>query len=239
MAMHELLAAQQCSAAAHRAWPQPRPAMPEASMSAAGPGSTVPSGLIHMPPTPPNPFMAATNPFATAPPRAGGQPWGGLPCVPLAAPGFSPFAVAAPPQQQLQGLPDLSAALHPALARPAVQRQRQPTDPFAAVGHGRCDWDFTEQPNCYDGDGFDSDTTDFCSQPLRVPFARSGGLGLFTTDDQVHLLADLADGGKAADVRWLHSTVRRDVVSRNVTVECSSRVCALLPPCPTVALIGA
>ena len=55
-----------------------------------------------------------------------------------------------------------------------------------------------EEPNHYDGDGFDSDTTDFCSRNTRARFTRVGGLGLFATDDQVTTAA--ASLGHSSDL---------------------------------------
>jgi hypothetical protein len=160
----------------------PRRVSRGASMS-AGAHHGFPSGGAHQSKdAAPNPFMAAANPFATAPPRAGGQPWSG-PAV--ASP--SPFASAAMAGPALAGLgytPARSASLPP-LPPAAAAPNSQPPNPFAVTRKVRCDWEFMEEPDHYDGDGFDSDTTDFCSHNARARFASVGGLGLFATDDQV------------------------------------------------------
>lgn len=186
MAMQQLLTPglQQQYRASRRSWQHPG-ALPEGSMAAGLQGSLMPGGFVHQKPpvAPPNPFAAAANPFATAPPRAGGQPWGG-PAAPRPSP-FAGHAAAYPPETAAAAQP--FGCLPPAPSQPPVMRGSP--NPFAAVSARTCDWDFMEEPATYEGDGFDSDTTDFVSRNAsRAPFARGGGLSLFATDDQVQLL---------------------------------------------------
>ena len=177
--MDELLAAQ-APLAPVSSWPCP--ITHKASMSAGAHSAFLSTGAHLSKEAPPNPFMAAANPFATAPPRAGGQPWSG-PAV--ASPNlFAAAAVAGPGCAGVDYMPSRSTSLPP-LPPAAAAHNGQPPNPFATMSKARCDWNFVEEPNHYDGDGFDSDTTDFCSHNARARFACVGGLGLFATDDQV------------------------------------------------------
>ena len=96
---------------------------------------------------------------------------------------FSAFAAAAERLpagegwQQLQ--PDKPSHAEPP---PPCNPFGPPVNPFSC--NDCADWDTMGGPTVFQGDGFDSDTTNFVSQASRQPFARAGH-SLFGTDDQV------------------------------------------------------